>query len=128
YRNVTGVQTCALPILPELSNMYWKLDMDNVPEFNNKKVRQAIFLSIDRDAAVDVILNDGSLAANYFVPKDFATGPDGNDFHEEGGIADPEDYPNTDKEKAQELWEEAKEEEGFDELNVEYMTTDKEDA
>src|SRR5699024_5423897 len=114
--------------LPELSNMYWKLDMDNVPEFNNKKVRQAIFLSIDRDAAVDVILNDGSLAANYFVPKDFATGTDGNDFHEEGGIADPEDYPNTDKEKAQELWEEAKEEEGFDELNVEYMTTDKEDA
>lgn len=114
--------------LPALSNMYWKLDMDNVPEFNNKKVRQAIFLSIDRDAAVDVILNDGSMAANYFVPKDFATGPDGNDFHEEGGIADPDNYPNTDKEKAQELWEEAKEEEGFDELDVEYMTTDKEDA
>src|SRR5699024_3939743 len=41
-----------------------------------------------------------------------------------GGIADPESYPDTDKEKAKELWEEAKEEEGFDEIEIEMMTTD----
>lgn len=114
--------------VPDSANLYWKLDQDNVPEFKNEKIRQAISLSIDRESMVDVIMNDGSIASNYFVPKDFAESPDGEDFHAEGSIADTDDYPTTDKEKAQELWEEGKEEEGFDTLDVEFLTTDQEDA
>lgn len=114
--------------VPDVANMFWKLDQDNVPEFQNEKIRQAISLSIDRESMVDVILNDGSIPANYYVPKEFAEGPDGEDFHAEGSAADTDDYPTADKEKAQELWEEGKEEEGFDELEVEFMTTDEKDA
>lgn len=113
---------------PDSANLYWKLDQDNVPEFKNKKIRQAISLSIDRESMADIILNDGSIPSNYFIPKDFAEGPEGEDFHVEGGIADPASYPDTDKEKAKQLWEEGKQEEGFDTLEVEFMTTDKEDA
>lgn len=110
------------------ANLFWKLDQDNVPEFKNEKIRQAISLSIDRESMADIILNDGSIPSNYFVPKDFAESPEGEDFHAEGSIADPNNYPNTDKEKAKQLWEEGKKEEGFDTLEVEFMTTDKEDA
>src|SRR5699024_9116675 len=109
---------------PDSANLYWKLDQDNVPEFKNKKIRQAISLSIDRESMADIILNDGSIPSNYFIPKDFAEGPEGEDFHVEGGIADPASYPDTDKEKAKQLWEEGKQEEGFDEIEIEMMTTD----
>ncbi|HLR01267.1 MAG TPA: peptide ABC transporter substrate-binding protein [Virgibacillus sp.] len=110
--------------LPDVGVFYWDFDRNNVPEFENENLRKAIFLSLDRDSAADVILNDGSMGANYVVPQEFATGPDGNDFHDEGGKANPEDYPNSDKEEAQEYWEKAKEELDIDELEIEYMTTD----
>ncbi len=32
-----------------------------------------------------MILNDGSKPADYFVPKEFAKGPDGKDFRKENG-------------------------------------------
>lgn len=114
--------------VPDVSVFYWDFNRDTVPEFNNTKLRQAMFLAIDRKGATDIILNNGSLPANYIVPKNFATGPDGTDFHEPGGIADVEAYPNTDKEKAKELWEEAKKELGIDSLDIEMMTTDGEIA
>lgn len=110
--------------IPDTGVFYWDFNRDTIPEFKNKKVRQAFFYAIDRASLIDVVLNNVSTSANYVVPKDFATGPDGEDFHVEGGIADPESYPDTDKEKAKELWEEAKEEEGFDEIEIEMMTTD----
>lgn len=110
--------------LPDVGVFYWDFDRNNVPEFENDNLRKAIFMAIDRDAAADVILNNGSMGANYVVPKEFATGPNGNGFHEEGGKADPANYPSVDKEKAKELWEEAQDELGIDELDIEYMTTD----
>src|SRR5699024_7634650 len=45
-------------------------------------------------------------------------------FHAEGSTADIADYPETDKEKAQEYWEKAKKELDIEELDIEYMTTD----
>lgn len=103
---------------------YWDFDRNNVPEFENENLRKAFFYAIDRDSAADVILNDGSEGANYIVPKEFAEGPDGEDFHAEGSTADIADYPETDKEKAQEYWEKAKKELDIEELDIEYMTTD----
>ncbi|HLR03949.1 MAG TPA: peptide ABC transporter substrate-binding protein [Virgibacillus sp.] len=103
---------------------YWDFDRNNVPEFENENLRKAFFYAIDRDSAADVILNDGSEGANYIVPKEFAEGPDGEDFHAEGSTADIADYPETDKEKAQEYWEKAKKELDIEDLDIEYMTTD----
>lgn len=110
--------------MPDNGVFYWDFNREKVPAFKNKKVRKAFFLALDRESLVDVILNNVSIPANYIVPQNFATGPDGEDFHVEGGIADLDTYPKSDKEKAKELWEEAKEELDIDELEIEMVTTD----
>lgn len=109
---------------PSGNMYYWVLNYNKVPEFKNKKLRQALWFSMDRKGAVDVILNDGSLAANYLIPKDFATGPDGKDFHAKGSPADLSNYPGIDKDKGKRLWEEAKDELGINKLDIELLTTD----
>ncbi|MFC4558174.1 peptide ABC transporter substrate-binding protein [Virgibacillus kekensis] len=98
---------------------WWQLNANNVPEFQNEKVRKAMSMVIDRESMVTVLLNNGSMAAQYVVPKDFATGPNGEDFSE-----GREDYLPGGVEEAQQLWKEAKEELGFETLEVEYATTD----
>src|SRR5699024_9954727 len=103
---------------------YWDFDRNNVPEFENENLRKAFFYAIDRVSAADVILNDGSVGANYIVSKEFAEGPDGEDLHEEGSTEDIADYTEADKEKAQEYWEKAKKKLNIEELDIEYMTTD----
>ncbi len=42
-------------------------------------------MAIDKEAMVATILNNGSKAANYFVPEGFVKGPNGKDFREENG-------------------------------------------
>ncbi|HEU5139085.1 MAG TPA: peptide ABC transporter substrate-binding protein [Bacillales bacterium] len=109
-----------------LSNcvFYAKLNQKTVPAFKNQKVRKAIWLSIDRKQAVNVLMNNGSVVANYVVPQQFDKGPDGKWFHAEGGPADIKAYPHSNDEKAKQLWKQAKEELGIDTLEVEYLTTD----
>lgn len=108
---------------PTSSVFYWDLNRKKVDEFKNTKVRQALWLSMDRKSGTDVILNNGSLPANYLVPKNFAEGPDGKMFHETGD-GDLDNYPGQDKDKAKKLWKEAKDELGIDKLDVELLTTD----
>lgn len=108
---------------PTSAVSYWDLNRDKVPEFKNKKLRQAMWLSMDRKSAASVILNNGSLPANYLVPQDFATGPSGKKFHETGE-AQLDNYPSQDKDKAKKLWKEAKDELGIDKLDVELLTRD----
>lgn len=109
--------------IPDVGVFYWDFDRDNVPEFENDNLRKAMFMAIDREGATDVILNNGSLPANYIIPQEWATGPDGKDFHD-SEITDIDSYPDVDKEKAQELWEKAQDELGIDGLEIELMTTD----
>ncbi|GAA0593953.1 peptide ABC transporter substrate-binding protein [Virgibacillus siamensis] len=105
--------------IPGNGVFWWKLNVNNVPEFKNEKVRKAMSMVINRENAVNVLLNNGSLAAQYAVPKDFATGPNGKDFRD--GV---EDYLPGGVEEAKQLWKEAKKEEGIDTLKLEYLTTD----
>src|SRR5699024_5326156 len=109
--------------IPDVSVFYWDFDRDNVPEFENDNLRKAMFMAIDREGATDVILNNGSLPANYIIPQEWATGPDGKYFHD-SEITDIYSYPDVDKEKAQELWEKTQDELGIDGLEIELMTTD----
>lgn len=106
---------------------YWNLNRNKVEAFKNKKLRRAMWLSMDRKSAADVILNDGSVPANYLVPQNFATGPNGKYFHETGK-AQLDNYPGTNKEKAKKLWKQAKNELGIDTLNVKLLTSDTEKA
>lgn len=102
---------------------WWQMNAEKVPEFQYAKVRKAMSMVIDREGLTNVLLNNGSFAAQYIVPKDFAEGPDGKGFRK--GI---EDYLPGGVEEAKELWREAKKEHDFDTLEITYLTTDGDSA
>jgi oligopeptide transport system substrate-binding protein len=103
---------------------YLKLNIAKVPAFQNEKVRKAIYMAIDRKGITDVLLKNGSIPAQYFVPKNFTKGPDGKDFR----AAAPEGYNLGSQKEATKLWNEAKKELHIDKLNLEYLTTDSDTA
>jgi oligopeptide transport system substrate-binding protein len=82
-----------------------------IPGLDYAKVRQALSFVIDKESLVDNVLKNGSRAAYYFVPWDFAFDSTGTDFRELSG-----DYQKLDVAKGQQLWEEAKQELGVEEL------------
>ncbi|MBV6372296.1 oligopeptide transport system substrate-binding protein [Enterococcus sp. AZ009] len=86
----------------------------------NVKVRQAILQAIDKEAFAENILGDGSTALNGFVPSNFAKDPETDqDFREENGDLLPYDLT-----AAQELWAQAKEELGQEEITLELLSAD----
>ncbi|MBJ8025976.1 peptide ABC transporter substrate-binding protein [Bacillus cereus] len=87
--------------------------------FKNKKLREAIALSINKKQLSNVILNDGSKPADYLVAAGLAIGPDGKDFRESfnNGLS-------LDKSKAQKLWEEFKKETGKHTIQIELLNYD----
>ncbi len=88
----------------------------------NKKARKAIQHIIDRQSMVDVILNDGSKAVSGIVPGDFVAHPESDeDFRELNS-----ELITTDKEKAQQLWSEAKEELGMETAELRLLGGDTE--
>ncbi|GAA0614304.1 peptide ABC transporter substrate-binding protein [Virgibacillus siamensis] len=98
---------------------WWELNAEKVPEFKYKKVRKAMSLVINREGLTSVLLNNGSIPADYVVPKDFVEGPAGKAFREG---QDP--YLQGGVEKAKKLWKEAKKEHGFNKLEITYLSTD----
>ncbi len=48
----------------------------------NKDIRKAIDSGYDKAQMAEVLLNNGSIPAYYYVPKEFAKGPDGKDFRD----------------------------------------------
>ena len=85
----------------------------------NENLRLAIALSYDKDVICYEILQDGSTPADFAIPNRLAIGPDGKDFRETSPL-----YLQTDKAKAQEYWEAAKEELGVDEVTIELLYDD----
>ncbi|MCP8969154.1 peptide ABC transporter substrate-binding protein [Ectobacillus ponti] len=90
---------------------------------SNLKARQALSMAYDKDALVSVILNNGSVPANYLVPSDFVKGADGKDFRKANG-----DMNKFDAAKAKKLWEEAKKELGQDKVTLELLNYDSDSA
>lgn len=85
----------------------------------NKNARAAISMIIDKQAYCDVILNNGSIPTSTFTPKGLAfdNGKDYTDLTEGMGY-------EYNEEQAKELWEKAKEEVGFDTVEMELLTFD----
>ena len=77
------------------------------PPFNNKKVRKAFAMAIDRKLITEKISKAGETPAFAMVPAGSAT-PDGKDFREEGGAAFQENI-----EEAKKLLAEGMQEEGW---------------
>ena len=85
----------------------------------NKNARAAISMIIDKQAYCYVILNNGSIPTSTFTPKGLAfdNGKDYTDLTEGMGY-------EYNEEQAKELWEKAKEEVGFDTVEMELLTYD----
>lgn len=94
---------------------------DNQTKFglDNLNIRMALATSFDKDAVAYQILKDGSIPADFAIPKGFATGPDGTDFRDGTPT-----YLACDKEKALEYWNAGLAELGVDSLSYTLIVED----
>jgi oligopeptide transport system substrate-binding protein len=105
----------------EPTEFWLKLNQEN-KALANKNIRFAISLAFDKDALVNDILQNGSLAANYAVPAGFVKHPEtGEDFREANG-----DMNTYDAEKAKEYWTKGLAELGVDKLELNFLGGDTE--
>ncbi|MGG2952325.1 peptide ABC transporter substrate-binding protein [Geobacillus stearothermophilus] len=113
YKNDKNFHTYLEP------SIFW-LRMNTKKEpLNNVNARKAIAMAIDKEAMVNTLFNNGSVVANYAVPKDFVTGPDGKDFRDANG-----DLVSYNVDEAKKLWEQAKKELGKDKFTIELLNFD----
>jgi oligopeptide transport system substrate-binding protein len=89
----------------------------------NVNLRKALALAYDKKAVVENILKDGSTVGDFAVPALLATGPDGKDFR-----ATSKTYLSTDKIKAAEYYNKAKQELGKNEFAYTLLVEDTESA
>ncbi|MGS2777861.1 peptide ABC transporter substrate-binding protein [Robertmurraya sp. GLU-23] len=105
----------------EPTEFWLKFNQEN-EALANKNIRFALSLAFDKDALVNDILQNGSLAANYAVPADFVKHPEtGEDFREANG-----DLNAYDAEKAKEYWEKGLAELGVESLELNFLGGDTE--
>ncbi|KAA8999747.1 peptide ABC transporter substrate-binding protein [Paenibacillus spiritus] len=128
YVQLSGEQISSYQDSPEyhsiVAGYLWYLSPNmKVKGLENVNLRKALSLAYDKQAIVEEILKDGSIAADFAVPTQLATGPDGKDFRETAGT-----YPTTNKEEAAKYWEQAKKELGVDSLKFELLFEDTESA
>lgn len=86
----------------------------------NQNARAAIAMAIDKEAYCDVILNNGSIPTSTYTPEGLAIGEDGKDYTE---LTKDFGY-DYNEEMAKELWQKAKEEVGFDSVEIDLLTFD----
>ncbi len=91
--------------------------------FQNVNARKAFALGFNKQYIVDTILNNGSTSADYFIPRNFILAPDGGDWRDSTTT-----YMSYDVAAAQEHWAKAKEELGFETIEVEFLNFDTEAA
>lgn len=88
---------------------FYRFNVTEEP-FQNKKIRQAFALAIDREEIAQYVVKNKVEPAYGFISPGF-TSPSGKDFRDENG-----DLVSFDPEQAKQLLEEGMEEEGYDEL------------
>lgn len=125
---LSGEQVEQFKADPEFHNVVagylWYISPNQkVAGLENVNLRKALALSYDKKAVVDNILKDGSIVADFAVPTLLATGPDGKDYRETSGT-----YLSTDKAKALEFYNKAKQELGKDSFTYTMIVEDTESA
>ena len=99
---------------------FLKFNQDANEALANVDARKAISMAIDRQSLVDVILNDGSVPAEGYVPSNFVSMPESSeDFRDAQGP-----LVESNEEKAKEHWAKAKEALGTEEVTIELMGDD----
>lgn len=108
----------------ETSVFYFKFNQEKGGEktpLANENIRKAIAKSFQKEDLADVVLANGSIPANFLVPKDFAFDEDEKDFRELSG-----DHLEYNVEEAQEAWKAGLKELGVDSLELEILGGDTE--
>jgi len=101
---------------------FLKFNQESSEALANKNIRAALSRAFDKEALVGEILNNGSIAANGLVPKDFTPMPEsGEDFRAVSG-----DLVTYDLEAAKEFWAKGLEEIGTDSVEIEFLADDDE--
>lgn len=98
--------------------IFWIKMNEQTPALKNENIRRAIALSIDKNALVNNVLSDGSIAANFVMPKDF-TKLNGQDFRTSSN-----NYLTPDKAQAKQLWQKGLAEIGKKSLTLTYVDQD----
>ncbi|PGO32690.1 peptide ABC transporter substrate-binding protein [Bacillus cereus] len=89
----------------------------------NKKVRQSISLALNKDDFVAHFINNGAKPASGLVPVGHINEATGKDFRKENGDISPYDLQNAKK-----IWEEAKKELGVEQVKLEFLTFEQDNA
>jgi oligopeptide transport system substrate-binding protein len=103
-------------------SIWWLKMNEKNPALKNKNIRKAIALSVDKKALVDDVLANGSIEADFLVPKGFAF-LDGKDFRDTAG-----QWSKTNKEEAKKFWDKGLAELGVKEVKFTYVGQDTETA
>lgn len=110
-------------IKKELTNAYIQFQTKKFPAFDNKNIRAALTMAIDRTALVNTILKNGSSPSTGLVPAGTLDGA-GGDFRKNAGDI----QPKYDPAKAKELLQKGLQELGLQELPKFKLTADDTDA
>ncbi|MCU9555028.1 peptide ABC transporter substrate-binding protein [Bacillus cereus] len=89
----------------------------------NKKVRQSISLALNKGDFVAHFINNGAKPASGLVPAGHVNEETGKDFRKENGNLSSYDLQNAKK-----IWEEAKKEFGVEQVNLELLTFEQDNA
>ncbi|RFU64128.1 peptide ABC transporter substrate-binding protein [Peribacillus glennii] len=105
-------------------SLWWlKMNQKENKALQNENIRRAIALTVDKKSLVDDVLKDGSIVADFIVPKEFAKDENGEDFR-----TDENNFLKTNKEEAKKLWETGLKEVGIKELELVMVDQDTETA
>ena len=109
-------------IQPATFVYFIKFNQEAHPALANKNIRAAISQAFNKEALVNEILNNGSIAANGLIPQDFTPLPEsGEDFRAVNG-----DLVVYDVEAAKAAWEKGLAEIGETSVELELMVDDDE--
>ncbi len=102
---------------------YLTMNKQQVPEFGNQKVRQALSMTINRKEFIKKVLGDGSTPAQTPVPTNMMYSDSGKDFGKEAAKGVTE-YTSYNVAKAKKLFAEGMKEMGSSKLNFTLITQD----
>lgn len=110
----------------ETSVFYFKLNQERDGEATvlaNENIRKAIARAFNKEELADVLLANGSVAANFLVPQEFTFDEDGKDYREYS-----DDYAVYNVEEAKEFWDKGLDELGTEAVEIEILGGDTENA
>lgn len=116
-----------LSVEPTSSVFYFKFNQERngqKTDLANENIRKGLAMAFDKEAYAETVLQNGSLPANGLVPQGLAVDPDtGKDFRDQNG-----DLLEFNVEEAQQHFKKGLEEIGKDNLTLEILGDDGENA